>query len=113
LGSEILALVEDYSWPGNVRELENVVERALVLGAATGIEARHLPREITRRAPAGTNAGSVDPAELDLPRAVEATERRLIHDALERCGDNKASAARRLRISERTLWYKLKKYGMR
>jgi two-component system response regulator AtoC len=41
---------------------------------------------------------------------VEALEKRLITVALERSGDNKSAAARLLGVSERTLWYKLKKY---
>jgi two-component system response regulator AtoC len=42
---------------------------------------------------------------------VEALERRLIEEALRRTGDNKSAAARLLEISERSLWYKLKKYA--
>jgi len=36
-----------------------------------------------------------------------------IRVALEKTNDNKAKAARVLGISERSLWYKLKRYGMR
>ena len=49
---------------------------------------------------------------LPLAHAVECYERRLILRALDASGDNKAEAARRLGISERNLWYKLKKYGL-
>jgi len=43
---------------------------------------------------------------------VEKVERCLIGRAIENCGGNKTKAARLLEISERTLWYKLKKYEM-
>ncbi|WP_082411772.1 helix-turn-helix domain-containing protein [Methylogaea oryzae] len=39
-------------------------------------------------------------------------EREFIGRALEQTGGNKTRAARLLEISERTLWYKLKKYGL-
>jgi two-component system response regulator AtoC len=59
--------------------------------------------------PAAT--GDVE-AELPLSDAVEGFERRTILRALEVTHDNKAEAARRLGISERNLWYKLKKHGL-
>lgn len=51
-------------------------------------------------------------AALPLSNAVERYERRMILRALDETSDNKAEAARRLGISERNLWYKLKKYGL-
>jgi two-component system response regulator AtoC len=47
-----------------------------------------------------------------LDEAVTQLERKLILRALAENGDNKAEAARRLGVSERTLWYKLKKYRL-
>jgi len=52
------------------------------------------------------------PASLSMKTEAAALERRLIAAALERSEDNKAAAARLLEISERALWYKLKRYGM-
>lgn len=100
-----------YDWPGNVRELENVMERAAVLTRGAPVEVRHLPQDLlaeplARNTPADQWAG-----DLDLDKQVEQLERRLIAQALNQAGDNKAKAARLLQISERTLWYKLKKYG--
>jgi two-component system response regulator AtoC len=43
---------------------------------------------------------------------VSAVETRLITAALVRSGDNKSAASRLLGVSERTLWYKIKKYGL-
>ena len=44
--------------------------------------------------------------------AVQALERRMIGEALRQSGGNKTRAAQLLRISERSIWYKLKKYGL-
>ena len=53
---------------------------------------------------------SLEPLQLE--PAVEEVERKLILRALGVADDNKAEAARLLGISERTLWYKLKRYGL-
>jgi two-component system response regulator AtoC len=105
-----------YPWPGNVRELENVMERAVVLSRGGPVELGHLPLEITRTAPPPAPAGAAAPSveedeDLDLEKQVAELEQRLVRKALAEAGDNKARAARLLKISERTLWYKLKKYG--
>jgi two-component system response regulator AtoC len=105
-----------YAWPGNIRELENMMERAVVLARGTGIDAGDLPREVCAPGPeaAAPTSESGEPASDDLAMQpqVDALERRLIQAALLRSGDNKSVAARLLEISERSLWYKIKKYGM-
>ena len=111
--------MEHYGWPGNVRELENLIERAVVLCRGDEITLEHLPAEIARpgrtqgQSPpvAGTEAAEPT-ASLSMKVHVEALERRLIEAALKRSENNKAAAARLLEISERALWYKLKRYGL-
>ena len=108
-----LARLQSYVWPGNVRELENVIERALVLSRGEQIEVQHLPREIVSTAelaPPPLSASLSQP--LPLIPAVENLEKTLIAQALEQAAGNKAKAARLLDISERTLWYKVKKYSL-
>jgi len=108
-----LARLQSYGWPGNVRELENVIERALVLSRGEQIEVQHLPREIVSTVEL---ASPLLPASLSQPHplipAVENLEKMLIAQALEQAAGNKAKAARLLDISERTLWYKVKKYSL-
>jgi len=103
-----------YAWPGNVRELENLMERATVLCRGKTIEAQHLPLDIehTDTASSGSPSGeaSVEFESLVLDEHVAALEKQLINAALERSGDNKSAASRLLGVSERTLWYKIKKY---
>jgi two-component system response regulator AtoC len=56
---------------------------------------------------------TTDDADLALQPRIEALERQTIEKALDSAGSNKSKAARLLDISERSLWYKLKKYGLR
>ncbi len=100
-----------YDWPGNVRELGNLVERALVLAQGRPIDCHHLPAELGRSQDR-PDAGGTEVASLAMQPRVEALERELIGQALARSGGNKAAAARLLEISERSLWYRLKKYGI-
>ncbi len=113
ISAAALARLQSYSWPGNVRELENVVERALVLGQGEQIDTQHLPPEIVSVAEALSAPAFIPPAQqLTLIPAVERLEKTLISQALQQVAGNKAEAARLLDISERTLWYKVKKYGL-
>ena len=105
-----------YRWPGNVRELENLMERAAVLCRGKDIEAQHLPLDIAQAGaappPVQAATGLPDSTSLLLKTHVEAVEKKLIETALERSADNKSAAARLLGVSERALWYKIKKYGL-
>jgi two-component system response regulator AtoC len=105
--------MQNYAWPGNVRELENAVERALILGNDTLFAENVFPSQISPAKPGV--ASNVAPIAVAVPlqplnQAVEALEADLIDRALNQTENNKARAAALLDISERTLWYKLKKY---
>jgi two-component system response regulator AtoC len=107
-----IACLQHYDWPGNVRELQNVIERAAVLSRGAQIEVDDLPREMTTaKVESGITLPSAFPS-LELNPAVENLEAAMIREALARSGDNKSKAARLLDISERALWYKLKKYSL-
>ncbi len=109
--SDALEWLEKYSWPGNVRELENMMERALVLTRGQEpIGLMHLPDCEEPTAPLGRPPS--EDGSLALVPQLEALEESLIRRALETTGNNKAEAARMLEISERSLWYKVKKYGL-
>jgi two-component system response regulator AtoC len=120
LSDDALTLLRGYGWPGNVRELRNLIERAAVLSTGevvteqllrSMLQMREVPRTLESESPASTADADVGPA-LPLSEAVERFERHAILRALEVTHDNKAEAARRLGISERNLWYKLKKHGL-
>src|SRR6185295_525885 len=101
-----LRLLEEYSWPGNVRELENVLERAVVLCRRDTVTADLLDL----RPP--EHASQDDRPGLRLDDALDNLEREIILRALDETKQVKARAARLLGISERSLWYKLRKHSL-
>jgi two-component system response regulator AtoC len=109
LSSEALRCLWTYSWPGNVRELQHVLEAAMVLSDGV-IMPEHLPPAIQRAAlaPAATVSPSLSPGT-SLDDALEEAERRMILDALQKAGGVQARAAKILGVSERSLWYRVKK----
>jgi two-component system response regulator AtoC len=116
LAEAVMQSLLTYSWPGNVRELENLMERASVLCRGTTVDLQLLPPDMTATtvipSSAPSASGAVESESLVLESQVSALEKRLITAALERSDDNKSAASRLLGVSERTLWYKIKKYGL-
>jgi len=106
--ADCAACLINYAWSGNVRELENMMERAIVLSGGKVIAIKHLPKEMLGER---HTLPAVSVAEVGtLTSQVEALEKNIIEQALLKTGDNKAKAAQLLEISERSLWYKIKKY---
>jgi DNA-binding NtrC family response regulator len=104
---EAVDLLKAYHWPGNVRELRNVIERSTVLVKGSWIDEPDLPayvRNPSMRAEKLTFAvGETTVAD---------AERELILKTLERAGNNKAEAARQLGVDVKTIYNKLKGYGI-
>jgi two-component system response regulator AtoC len=99
-----------YDWPGNVRELENMIERALILSGGQQLEDRHFA--LSEPASAAALQLPAPPRAVPLNAAVAELEARLIGTALAEAQGSKPRAAALVDISERTLWYKLKKYRL-
>lgn len=109
-----LHVLQHYSWPGNVRELRNAVERSLLSCKEREIDAPDLPETIRGRAETYTGPGS-HPDRMenqDLDAWLADMERRAILQALQQCGGVQAHAAKRLGISERSLWHRIKKLNI-
>ncbi len=98
-----------YDWPGNVRELENMVERALIVRSSDVLEEKHFLFDPIMAIQSDIEYAPSPSPPRTLTAAVEALEAEMIDRALAQTGGNKAKAAALLDISERTLWYKLKK----
>jgi DNA-binding NtrC family response regulator len=131
-----------YNWPGNIRELENVMERTMLFCEGPEIAVADLPPEVVPLVTAaahgaagptpaaGTQPGA-DPASItttgsftapppaggSLKEAVRAeterVERGLIQRALDETGGNVTQAARKLKISRKSLQTKMKEFGLR
>jgi two-component system NtrC family response regulator len=103
----------DYSWPGNVRELENAVQRMIVLRRGDRLEVEDLPDKVRDEALTVTQSrGGV----VQLPAdgyPLEALEREVVLQALERNRWNQTKAAAFLRIPRHVLLYRMEKYGIR
>lgn len=96
----------NYHWLGNVRELENILERYVVWSRFMDDAdfLRELESETeTSRAPQGGEKLTIDLASMD------AMEKQIFEQAMERVGGNRAALARILGISRTTIWHKLKR----
>ena len=108
---EALDLFDTYSWPGNVRELRNVVERAVLFCRGSRITVEELPAPL--RGVAATKPEASIPAEaVSLHAATEQAEIAAIRVALAASEGHRTRAAELLGISRKTLWEKLKHYGI-
>lgn len=98
-----------YPWPGNVRQLRNVVENMVVLAAGDRLTLDDLPAEIHRRPEEMANAQLSQLAGI----SIEEAEKELIRNTLKMVGGNREQAANILGIGERTLYRKIKEYGLK
>ena len=96
----------NYHWPGNLREMKNAIRRATLLAENRYITLHELNylQQNADSAPSAVPAG--------MPLKNEAAERQQIIEALHRTGNNKSRAAQLLGIDRKTLYNKLKLYGI-
>jgi len=103
----ILRLVA-YDWPGNVRELINVVQRMAVMSSTDTIEIAQVPDEIRSSSTDDSyEVGSLAGIGLDK------LEKEAIRQTLAMTGGNREQTSSLLGIGERTLYRKLKEYGIK
>jgi len=105
IAPDATAALTAYDFPGNVRELENLLERAYALGARDEIERANLP-ELAAKPDAPVVAVNEPIPTLDQ------AERDLIARALARFLNDKEQAARALGLTVRTLYRRIKKFGL-
>ena len=97
-----------YDWPGNVRELINVVQRMAVMSSGETIEIAQVPDEIrSSEVDDSYEVGSLAGIGLDK------LEKEAIRQTLAMTGGNREQTSNLLGIGERTLYRKLKEYGIK
>jgi Nif-specific regulatory protein len=104
ISTPAIDMLTSYHWPGNVRELENCIERAALLSRDNVIHGHHLPPSLQTAEASGTRPTDT------LEEALGNFERELVIEALKESRGNQAKAAERLKISERIMGLRIRKY---
>jgi two-component system response regulator HydG len=110
-----------YAWPGNVRQLINVVENMVVMAigdrgddsSPVRVDVAHIPAEIATPDADGLPESSTTQAGSLAGTSLEQLEKQAIRETLKLTGGNREQTAKLLGIGERTLYRKLKDYGLR
>jgi DNA-binding NtrC family response regulator len=100
---EALKKLLRYDFPGNVRELENIIKRAIVFTRGDYITDEDFPISVDKKSKYGGK----------LKDTVENIEKEMIAKSLKKNEWNQSKAAEELGISERTIRYKIGKYGIK
>jgi len=104
ISSTAIDLLMTYHWPGNIRELENCIERAGILSTDRVIRSHNLPP--TLQSAASTHS-RVDGG---LEAILENVEKQMLIDALNLSKGNITKAAEQLKLTERMMGLRIKKY---
>lgn len=108
---EAISLLTSYDWPGNVRDLENAIQSSMILCTGGVIRPEHLPDRIKgyELAEAQTVSGSSGNSIREINAQME---KELITEALKKHNFNRTLTAEALNISRKTLFNKMKRYGL-
>jgi two-component system response regulator HydG len=105
---EARTLLVRYDWPGNVRELRNTIENMVLLARSDVLTAEDVPDSVREGGRGPRRAGGYELAG----RSLAEVERDLIEANLRLAEGNREKAAAILGMGERTLYRKLKEYGL-
>lgn len=116
ISPEAMRMLIRYDFPGNVRELENIIERSVILETKDQITPESLPEDINfaenKDFSDFESANIVIQNGESLDGLVGDMERNFLLKALDMTGGNKTEAAKLLKISFRSLRYRLEKFGI-
>ncbi|MCU7808492.1 MAG: sigma-54 dependent transcriptional regulator, partial [Candidatus Thiodiazotropha sp. (ex Semelilucina semeliformis)] len=103
LSKDVEFQLQAMPFPGNVRELKNIIERAITLCNSPWISTSDLQTQENI---------SHDTSTPTLRKSIEETERKAISNALSENNGKINLAAESLGISRKSLWEKMKRYGI-
>jgi len=97
--NETITSLSVYSWPGNIRDLENAVQSAMIVCKTGKLQPGHLPVRMDEQKKNEINTDG------------DVTSDRIVN-ALKLCKHNKTETAKYLGISRKTLFNRMKKFGL-
>ena len=100
-----------YDWPGNVREIFQLMHRMVVMAQGDSIDVRDIPNEIRSGDDNGENHAQTRAGLAGV--GLDKLEKEAIRQTLAMTAGNREQAAQMLGIGERTLYRKLREYGLR
>lgn len=115
LSPEVVSALTAYHWPGNSRELRNILERATILAGGEPVRVEHLgflPKLQARAAPISQTAQVGASVKAPSGTGLHDMEKTLVAEALAASRGNKSDAARRLGVTRRVLYSKMRKFGL-
>lgn len=115
ISTEAMDILKKYNYPGNVRELENMIERTVALEAGSTVLPESLPPMVNTpsgRKMASSNEIDVGEDGLDLDKVMGQIEKELLVKAIHSAGGIKKKAAKLLKISFRSMRYRIEKYNL-
>jgi two-component system response regulator HydG len=101
-----------YDWPGNVRQLRNVIESMVVVDIDEVLDLDDLPAELAPADGEVASATGKDGLHELVGKSMSEIEALFIGETLKATGGNREEAAGMLGIGERTLYRKIKEYGL-
>ena len=107
---EVSELFKTYHWPGNVRELRSIIESGFNLATGKYILKEDLPDYIWNRVENNTIMYPLEKGK-SLKEILDGIEKDILIDAIAR-SSSYAEAARLLRLSKQSFYYKLKRHGI-
>ncbi|NCB41510.1 MAG: AAA family ATPase [Clostridia bacterium] len=110
VASEVDELFQTYHWPGNVRELRSIIESGFNLATGNFIMKEDLPDYIWNRVEHNTIMYPLEKGK-SLKEILDGIEKDILIDAIA-ASNSYAQAARKLRLSKQSFYYKLKRYGI-
>ncbi|WP_184257133.1 sigma-54-dependent transcriptional regulator [Rhodopseudomonas rhenobacensis] len=113
IARDTLMAMQRHDWPGNVRELQNEIQRMVVLANDGRLQIRDLSLRVRDGGAPAAPAHALAGEAATLKHRVEALERSMIVDALERHGGNISRVAAELGLSRVGLRNKLARYDIR
>lgn len=120
ISSKALNMLVNYDWPGNVRELKHTIECIMNFIEEDEINEEHIKYKFSHMngrsgslEDSSNGQGHEEASVCSLKNKLQEYEKKIIAQALSRCGGNKTETSRLLKIPKQTLNNKLNKYNLK